>query len=110
MIKPLSLHKYLDPKPPCTYADASLCDVIHDPALKAAAAVVSVDGARKATGQVRQGAAAAQQLRTLHAVAAPRLQGARYREPELRLRLCVMRARAAGAEDVASGGGVRRKR
>ena len=71
---------------------------------------MSVDGTRQTTGQARQGAAVAQQLRTLHAVAAPRLQGARYREPERRLRLCVMRARAAGAEDVASGGGVRRKR
>jgi hypothetical protein len=64
-----------------------------------------VDGTSQAKGQDGQRAAAAQQLRALPAVAAPRLQRSelkralRQREAELRRRLQMMRAQAAGTED-----------
>ena len=94
----------LAPKPPREAAEAAPHDAGRGPELEAAAAFVPVDGTSQAKGQYGQRAAAAQQLRTLPAVAAAQLprrefkRALRQREAELHRRLQMMRARAAGAK------------
>jgi hypothetical protein len=98
-------------------AEAEFHDARHGPVLEAAAACTSFQGSRQANSQGRHmAAAAAQQQHALLAVATPQLQrgelerALRQREPQAGGRLQVMRARAAGGEDGASGGGVQHKR
>ncbi len=108
------------PEPARTDAEAALHDKGCGSELHAAAAWASVDGTRQAKSQGGQRAAAAQQLRALRVVAAPRLRvvaaprlqrrelerARRQRECEWRRRLQVMRAHAAEVEDGAGGSGV----
>lgn len=105
--------------PQCVAAEATPHDAGDNPDLEAAVDLAPIICTSQARSQGRKRAAEAQQLRALRVAVAPRLQrraverALRQREAgwkQLRRRLQIVSAHAAGAEDVASGGGVQYKR
>jgi hypothetical protein len=97
------------PNPHCKNAEAAFHYARRGPVFKAAAACMFVHGTGQQKRQCEGRAAVAQQQHALLVAIAPQLhpctikRATRQREPQLRMRLQIMRAHAARAKENASG-------